>query len=253
MRFALILTALAGGAGISSAASILTVYTSVNGGAFVPGNQPVLPGYVVRARYVCQTDLPAAVGLAGFSYNPLVSNWQAGDDQLAAWSTPSGSQDTTNPGVNGPGVRDHATGNGRLAPFGYFAATTLPTASVGAGELRILGAGTGGTIPIGQNAPEFSTNPNGSYFSGANPVPVFQFTFTVGNGHAAGTTMTIGADLPATVGRTQWWNDLMGTTAITDGVPRLDVGAVTIVPGPGVLACAGVGVVVSIGRRRGRA
>lgn len=254
MRFAVIFTALAGGTGVSSAASILTVYTSVNGQAFAPGNQSVVPGDVVRARYVCATDNPAAVGLAGFSFFPLVINWKNGHDLLAPWTPPSGSQDTTTPGVNGPGVRDHDAGTGRLAPFAASASTAAPTAMFGTGTLRISGTGTAGRVAIAQNVPQFSSNPSGNYFSQANPVPVFQFSFTVGTAHDVGSVITIDGELTQQYALARWYDDLQGSTAIFDGAIALERGTLTVVPTPGVLALVGAGGawgVLAARRRRG--
>lgn len=249
MRFAVILAALAGGAGLSSAASIVTVYTSINGGSFTAGHRLVLPGDVVRARYVCQTDNPAAVGLAGFSYFPQVSNWRAGDDSLAPWTTPASSSDTSTPGVNGPGVRDHGTGHGRLAPFAAPASTSVPTTTVTAGTLQMGGTAAGGAVAIGQLSPDLSTNASGNFFSMANPATIFQFAFTVGAGHGAGTTLTITGEFPTSIGRARWYDSMTGATIVDDGAPTLHAGTLTVVPAPGVLALAGLAAMVPRRRR----
>lgn len=244
MKYALALVAVAGVASSALAASTMTIQTSVNGGPFA-ANQTANVGDTVRVRILASTDLSSAVGLSGIAYRLTASGWTT--DALAPWSTPSGSADST-PGVNGPGVRD-SNGNGRLAPFAASAATSLPTSAVAAGVLTIGGSTAGSAISTGQNAPTLSSNGQGNYFSQANPVAVFAYTFTVG-AHNAGDVIGLAiAPASGATGQIKWYNNLGGTTSTNEQVPTVVGGSVTIVPSAGSLALLGLGGLVA-GRRR---
>lgn len=240
MKNALALAIVAGLARSALATSTISVLTSVNGGPFASLNT-VLSGDVVRARVMCQTDLAAAVGLAGGTFRVTASNF-AETNILEPWSAalPSSSP-------RGPGVQDQDIGNGRIAPFAASASTTVPTISLAARTLTIGGSGTGGRIAIGQNAPSLA----GTRFNPSNPVGVFQFTFRVGSDYSVGDVIPIGVtDLlnGATIG-TRWYNNLGGTTAINDPNPSFRDGTLMFVPAPGAVAFVGLGALM-FGRRR---
>lgn len=240
MKNALALVVVAGAASSALATSTLSIMSSVNGGAFASANN-VVSGDVVRVRVSIGTDLAAAVGLSGATYQVTASNF-GGGNTLAPWSVSGPSTDPL-----GPGVQDQANGNGRLAPFAASAATALPTANLAAGVLTIGGSGTGGRIASGQNAPSLS----GSRFETDNPVAIFQFTFTVGAGYSLNDVIAINVTNflnPTTTGA-RWYNNIGGTTAVNDANPVLREGTLTFVPTPGALALLGLGGLVA-GRRR---
>lgn len=240
MKYALALVVVAGAASSTLAASTLSILSSVNGGAFAASND-VTTGDVVRVRVVAATNLSQAVGLSGATFNISATNFSA-TNALAAWSTSGPSTDPL-----GPGVQDSGSGNGRLAPFAASAATALPTSTLAAGVLSINGSGTGGRIAVGQNAPSLA----GSRFNGNNPVAIFQFTFTVGSGYSVGDAISVAVTNflnPGTTG-VRWYNNLGGTTAVSDPNPALEGGTLNFVPTPGALALLGLGGLVA-GRRR---
>lgn len=248
MKYALALVAVAGLGSSALAQSTMLIQTSVNNDSFSGGNHNVSVGDTVRVRVICATPTQAAVGLSGVAYKLTATGWTS--DTLAAWSMAVGSADTTTPGTNGPGVRDAVNGNGRLAPFAASAATGNPTSGVVGNVLTIGGTTAGSNIATGQNAPTLSSNGNGNYFSQANPVTVFQYTFTVGATHVLGDVIDLGITLATgATGQIKWYNSLGGTTSINEGNPALTGGSVTVVPSAGSLALLGLGGLVA-GRRR---
>lgn len=240
MKNALALVVVAGLASSAFAASTVSIMSSVNGGAFAASNS-VTGGDVVRVRVVCATDLAAAVGLSGATFN--VSGTGFGTSVLAPWSVSGPSSDPL-----GPGVQDLVNGNGRLAPFAASAATAVPTGGIAAGVLSIGGSGTGGRIAIGQSPAALA----GSRFNGNNPVAVFQFTFVAGAGNLGDTiSMAVTNFLNPTTNGVRWFSSLTTTTgnAVSDPNPVLREGTLTYVPTPGALALLGLGGLVA-GRRR---
>lgn len=240
MKNALALVVVAGLASSAFATSTLSILSSVNGGAFAASND-VNAGDVVRCRVMIGTDLAAAVGLSGATFNVAATNYAA-SNTLAAWSTPGPSTDPL-----GPGVQDLVNGNGRFAPFAAANATSVPTSALAAGVLTISGSGTGGRIAVGQNAPSLA----GSRFETDNPVAIFQFTFTVGGSYNLGDVISVAVTNflnPTTTGA-RWFNNIGGTTATNDPNPILREGTLRFVPTPGALALLGLGGLVA-GRRR---
>lgn len=253
MRMMCVLATIVGGTAVASASSIVSILTSVNGGPFVGGNRTASLDDEVRVRVACESDNPRAVGLASFGYVLTVGNWiNSGvyNDTLIPWSMPSIATDTTTPGINGPGVRQPTTGNGRRAPYASSRATIVPGTSIEFGTLLISGPVIGTAIATSQSPPTLSTNGNGSYFSSANPAQVFQYEFILGRQHEAGSSLDLQVVPVAGIdGQIKWYDNLQGTTSINEGFPTVQNASIVMVPGPGVAVVFSVGL-VAVRRRR---
>ena len=247
MKNVLALAVVAGLASSAFATSTVTIQTSVNGLPFAGGTQDANPGDVVRVRFVASTNLSTAVGLSGFAFYAFADNWS--NSSLAAWSTPGAS--TT---VLGAGVQDLVNGNGRFAPFALAASASLPTSSLSANTLSILGTSTAsgavGATVVGQLSPTVPLVGPNTRFNTQNPVSVFQYTFTVGTGYSNNELIPLRATVPnVTSAQIKWFNNLLGSSSTNEGVPTIENGAIRVVPTPGALALLGLGGLVA-GRRR---
>lgn len=225
------------------ATSTISVLTSINGGPFAASNN-IVAGDVVRAAWCARSTFPAAVGLRGRNvqrhrFELQQQQHSRGLERLSPLVRPAR-----------PRRPRSGDGNRRIAPFAASASTAVPTHTLAARTLTIGGSGTGGRIPVGQNAPSLA----GTRFNPANPVGVFQFSFTVGNDYNLGDVIPINVVnlLNPTVNGLRWYNNLSGTTAISDPNPIFREGTLTYVPAPGALAVVGLGGLMGARRPQGR-
>lgn len=214
------------------------------------GRQFAEVGDNVRARVVCRTNNPAAIGFESIAFKLFVDGWLTSTDQLSPWSQPSASTDTTTLGTNGPGVRDSVRGNGRFAPFGQPNALGLPTTMVDTSQLWIEDSFRY-WMSVGQLPVPLARNDTGNFFDPSIPADIFQFTFTVGASHLVGETLSFGVQLhPTAAGEMHWYDNRGGFTTFSEGHPRLELGSVVVVPTPGAtLILVGMGLMRTRRRR----
>lgn len=264
----IVIASLVAAAGLASVANAqaLRYEVSTNGGASFSSSANALPGSQVIVRAVVSyTGTAAPVGLASVVFQPVVSNYGAGDS-LAAFlggTGPSGNQIAGSMATAG----DYSA-FGRVSPFGR---TALSTSSylrghVSGSTLRIAqanvtsaigGAGntTGnGGVSIAQlsNVGRVASDP--AFNDSLQNIEVFTFAITLG-ADPADRTLTI--DTPeagfgnrvsgaATV---RWFTNLNESTGSTLTAATVGAASINVVPAPGALALMGLGGLVA-GRRR---
>jgi len=259
MKYALALIAVAGIAASASAQTSQLIYeASVAGGPFTTGPHTASPGDSVVIRVRCQLlGSTSLLGLAGFNFNPTLTNWTAADS-VAAFDPSFGLDDGGNYPVGGPGTAD--PGNGRRAPFASASATSLPTAINLAGPTLTINGSNANRVAIGQLNRNSSVDLNGdSFFYGlragvGNPgtpadyqLPVvFQYKITLS---ASNVGRTLTASDAGGFTTTSWYTNGTGGASNVTLAGRSTADITILVPTPGALALLGLGGVVA-GRRR---
>lgn len=213
----------------------------------------VLPGatvYVqVRARLVNQ-GTQTVLGFAGATYQPTLSNWQAGDTRL-----PFSSSD-------GSGVApDPPTNTGRLAMFassgmGTGSRSGLLTSHVDPGGiLRFAGANaTTMTTNLTYGVASGQIPPSVGMFQHGTDVRIFRYAVTLDPTATQERVLATSAPIEGVFGgRGLWYRTDGGTNSLIAPVNPLDTTSLAfihVIPSPSVLGAGVFGSFMLISRRR---
>lgn len=263
MKYAFSILAVAGLAAAASAQSTNVVQeVSLNGNDW-GSTVTAAPGSTVYVRVRVQLTGATALGLAGITHQPTLSNWNAagGDTRVDFTATgldnqcPPGAQ--TEAGFVGRHVAGTpATNTGRIFPFGSAgmnatSASGLLTSHVDGGNLlRFAGskATAATTNPAwGVNSAQLTPQLNGSCFVTGLNVVVFRYAITVGATHGSATLETGMAAVSQNRGT--WFLNAAGTQTLNATIGTV-TNASIVIPTPGALALLGLGGLAVSRRRR---
>lgn len=220
----------------------------------------VAPGATVYVRMRVRLEGWTALGLAGLTAQPTLTNWKGVDDRLAF----------TFPGLDGAGAPTTETayegrhvpagpqGNtGRMFPWGaspqgVASASGLLTSFVDGGNtLRFAGSkNTTATTNLawGVSTAQLTTQLGGTNFEGGLDVVVFRYSVMLGD---AGTPRDLVATMPPAYvsnGRSSWYICHNCLAALNAPVGAIDAATIHVVPSPGPIA-AGLLALTCVRRR----
>ncbi len=253
-------SAVAGGCLSASAlaqSSVVRFEASSDGGSTWQSNVSVPAGTTVQVRMSAELSGATALGLAGFTCQPRVTNWAAGVDQLNPFTFPglqNNGTASTETAYDGRAVRSlPASNTGRIFPFGSAGqgAVSASGTLVGhqsAGSLWFAGSratNMGAQPQWGLSIAQLTQTESGTNFNSGLNVEVFRFAMVAGD-ISATRTVNLGS---LSGDHVYWYLDSTGASSLI--VSNLSVSAATIttVPGPGAVGVLGA-VGLLVGRRR---
>lgn len=259
MKYALAIAAAAGLATVANAATAINFDVSNDGGNTWSSSINADTGQTVYVRMRVSLSGATALGLSGFTVQPVLSNWGAGDVRNGFTfpgldNTGAATTETT---YDGRHVRTTpSTNTGRIFPFGSggqgaSSSSGLLTSFVDAGN-RLRFAGSKNTtettnvawgVAIAQNPPALA----GTNFNSDMDAVVFRYSITLGAGHSAAMV----ADMTQlSGGLIKWYLNTTGTSVLSDNSISVNPGTINFVPAPGAMALLGLGGLVASRRRR---
>ncbi len=267
MKYGIALFAVAGLAAAANAQATNVFFeVSGNNGATWGSAIEVTPGSTVLVRARVQLTGSTALGLAGLTFQPRLTNWTAGDvrNPFTFPGLDGAGVQTTETAYNGLHVRSEPqTNTGRIFPFGSSgqgpsSASGLLTSFVDGGNtLRFAGSKntTAATNAAwGAACSQLTQNLGGTNFNTSLDVVVFRYSITVDAANSADrhllATLPTGATPDVSNGRASWYMAANGLNSLNASIGTISAGDIhVLIPAPGALALLGLGGLVA-GRRR---
>jgi hypothetical protein len=268
MKCALMLVLVCGGVASAQTVTLRNLVSSDGGNTWSP-SVVVTPGTTVFVQVQAVITGGTPLGLAGFTMQPTLSNWDAlGGDSRNAFTFP-GVQSVnglpqTESGYVGRPVIDVPGATGRLHPYGAGAqgdesSSGIVTSFNDPGNVLRF-AGSRNVTPTTNTAwgiviSQFPRDFIGTMFSTSLTPVVFRYSVTLGSSNFSERTLV--ADVPLAImnrsGRTTWYLNDAGTMTLAINANPIEQGFIHVIPAPTtcgiiMLACATMGV----RRRRAR-
>lgn len=262
MKYALAIVAAAGLASAANAATAINFDVSSDGGATWGSSVTVEPGATVQVRMRAQLSGATAVGFSGFTSQPVLSNWTAGDVRNAFTfpgvdNTGAPTTETAYDGRHVPNTP--ASNTGRMFPFGsggqgVASSSGLLTSFVDGGN-RLRFAGSKNTtettnVAWGVAAAQQPASLSGTNFVSNPNVTVFRYSITIAA--ASADRDLIASVVQISGGLVKWYTNTNGTGVLNDNSITINTGTIAVraIPAPGALALLGLGGLVAARRRR---
>ncbi len=256
---AAVLVALAGSAAAQS--THVRLEASLDPSAGWSSTVAAMPGDTVHVRVRMALEDGTALGMAGVTYQPTLSNWGAGDERLAftfpgldgsGWPTSETAYNGTHVPASPP------TNTGRIFPFGASGQTLtsgsgLLTSFVDPGNtLRFAGSKAAAAEPWwGIASSQLQPSLGGTNFVTSLDVVIFRYAVRLG---PASSPREMVATVPVnhmSLGRCVWYTTPNGLNSLRANVSAIDDATITVAPSPGPLAVGVLSLaIVRPGRRR---
>jgi uncharacterized protein (TIGR03382 family) len=265
MKYAFSILAVAGLAAAANAQATNVIQEVSTNGSDWSSSVTVNPGATVFVRVRVALSGATALGLAGITHQPTLTNWNqggTGDTHVAFTaaglnnSCPPGAQ--TEAGFVGRHVDGTAgTATGRIFPFGSAgmnatSASGLLTSHNDAGNLlrfagsKAVAATT--NLAWGVNSAQLTPQLNGSCFVSSLDVVVFRYAVTLSSTNTTARVLSTG-NAGVSQNRGTWYLNAGGTQTLNANIGTV-TNATINVPTPGALALLGLGGLAVSRRRR---
>lgn len=260
MKYALAIVAAAGLASAANAATAINFDVSSDGGATWGSSVVAAPGATIQVRMRAQLSGATAVGFAGLTAQPVLSNWTAGDVRNAFTfpgvdNTGAPTTETAYDGRHVPNTP--ASNTGRMFPFGsggqgVSSSSGLLTSFVDGGS-RLRFAGSKNTtettnVAWGVAAAQQPASLSGTNFVSNPNVTLFRYSITLSADPAA--RDLVAGIVQVSGSLVKWYLNTTGTSVLNDNAITINNGTISIVPAPGALALLGLGGLAAARRRR---
>ncbi len=265
MKSALMLVVVCGGVASAQTVTLRNLVSS-DGGNTWSSSVVATPGMTVHVQVQAVLTGGTPLGLAGFTMQPTLSNWDAfGGDSRNAFTFP-GVQSVnglpqTETGYVGRPVIDVPGATGRLHPYGASgqgdeSSSGIVTSFNDPGNVLRF-AGSKNLTPTTNTAwgiviSQFSRDFVGTVFSTSLSPVVFRYAVTLGNSNLD--VRTLVADVPLAImnrsGRTTWYLNDAGTMTLPINASHIEQGFIQVIPAPTTCGVIMLGCVTMCVRRR---